>query len=359
MKKHFLKIIACLAIVSSSLSSCIILEFYSPRTAQAGASFVVSSIIKNNFVDQPLVLIEYVLSSDRFYDPSDLNIGIELINDVAFNEKTTIFKNVTIPQSVFAGDYWIICRTPLSEFALPITITGKQLTGVDFRPINHIWQNDVQYKPIDGKILNIGEAYGFTYEIINAGKTIANTVKAKYYLSKGPSRSESDLAIGSVPIINGLDLGVKKEVTAWVQIPSYLEAGKYEYLLIEVNPGNAVQEEDTNNNILAKRISLKRKNNLQESTSRSNESIITQLDGSPKSTTDLKIYPNPNFGLVTVELSNAISAQIFNLNGQRVRSYQLSESNQLDLQNLDNGFYLIRVQTTSGKILTKEIIIQK
>ena len=77
----------------------------------------------------------------------------------------------------------------------------------------------------------------------------------------------------------------------------------------------------------------------------------------------LKIYPNPSNGLVNIDLPSSIignsTVDIYTLSGSKVYSQILNESsNQLNLQHLNTGIYLIRLNK-DGIIYTEKIQIRK
>lgn len=74
---------------------------------------------------------------------------------------------------------------------------------------------------------------------------------------------------------------------------------------------------------------------------------------------ELSIYPNPSNGLFTVETKAAQEQiEVFDYLGKLVFSKIKPQQGVLDLTTLNNGMYMIRL-STSTKVLTKKIIIQK
>jgi hypothetical protein len=78
----------------------------------------------------------------------------------------------------------------------------------------------------------------------------------------------------------------------------------------------------------------------------------------------VNLYPNPNNGRFTIELSGInfkSSLEIFNILGEKVYQTRLNAStNQIDLSNYSNGIYLYRVLTETGSLVSEEkFVIQK
>src|SRR5690606_8105729 len=82
---------------------------------------------------------------------------------------------------------------------------------------------------------------------------------------------------------------------------------------------------------------------------------------------NMLLYPNPNTGKFTVELSDCeignLNISLTNLLGQQVYSEAASTKNtafthQLNVQNLPAGVYMLQVEQ-GGKFMTKRMVIQK
>jgi|GEM_PF-393223 len=77
---------------------------------------------------------------------------------------------------------------------------------------------------------------------------------------------------------------------------------------------------------------------------------------------DLKLYPNPSKGNITIQSSNSqnlYTIDVMELNGKHIQSFPLSNGNKTDINlNLPNGVYILRIQ--SDKLnLHHKIIIQR
>jgi hypothetical protein len=67
---------------------------------------------------------------------------------------------------------------------------------------------------------------------------------------------------------------------------------------------------------------------------------------------ELSIYPNPTHDRIFIEVENLNLVEIYNLHGQMVHR---GISNEVDLGNLDNGMYVVRVHA-QNKVLTSKIL---
>ena len=68
----------------------------------------------------------------------------------------------------------------------------------------------------------------------------------------------------------------------------------------------------------------------------------------------LSVWPNPATERVNVEVSVAADAQIFDLTGRQVGRYRLQQgTNVVDLSDLPEGVYMLRIEGTTCKIVRK------
>lgn len=90
--------------------------------------------------------------------------------------------------------------------------------------------------------------------------------------------------------------------------------------------------------------------------------FIVGIDNIDYSSQDLKLYPNPNNGLLNINYSGNAklhSIEIYNILGQKIYESPINGNNtQLNLQALSNGMYQILIHTDKGK-LTKKIEIRR
>ena len=66
--------------------------------------------------------------------------------------------------------------------------------------------------------------------------------------------------------------------------------------------------------------------------------------------TDVKLYPNPTTGMINVEAEALQSVEVLDMAGRKVMT---SNKSQVDLSNLSNGVYMVRVNTANGSALHK------
>lgn len=83
-------------------------------------------------------------------------------------------------------------------------------------------------------------------------------------------------------------------------------------------------------------------------------SLCTNINSGPGNKDDLKVFPNPTQGLVTIDFGKEFNGQLYLYNslGQLINSIKINDSKDLEL-NLTlypKGVYLIKAQNTEGKV---------
>jgi TonB family protein len=90
---------------------------------------------------------------------------------------------------------------------------------------------------------------------------------------------------------------------------------------------------------------------------------ITPRKDDKEKTIDFKIYPNPATEIVNIEISNFednLEYQLINSNGQIQKSgqiYNLTE--QINISDLENGLYIIRLITEENRLIETQKLIKK
>jgi hypothetical protein len=71
--------------------------------------------------------------------------------------------------------------------------------------------------------------------------------------------------------------------------------------------------------------------------------------------TQFSIYPNPTTNLLHIEGKGEIiqNVEIFNLSGKRVLQINANDIKTIAVGHLDNGLYLLKIQTESGSVVKK------
>jgi hypothetical protein len=76
----------------------------------------------------------------------------------------------------------------------------------------------------------------------------------------------------------------------------------------------------------------------------------------------IKLYPNPTSGAVTLELGavNVASIRIYDARGRLLESVSSCPSNcRLELGNFEDGMYQLVILTEEGKTVTKPVVLQR
>ena len=80
--------------------------------------------------------------------------------------------------------------------------------------------------------------------------------------------------------------------------------------------------------------------------------------GIEENNTQVMVYPNPAQGFLTLEAEGMLEVSVYNTLGQCVLKKEIAESQSIvDLQNVSEGLYLLRIKTKNG-IISKRITIE-
>jgi hypothetical protein len=88
-----------------------------------------------------------------------------------------------------------------------------------------------------------------------------------------------------------------------------------------------------------------------------------QHDVKPLESNELKVYPNPTEnGRVTLELNNGLISEIrlINIAGKEAAFQKMdfeTPKYTMELVNVPNGIYFIRVKTTDQKVVVKKLVV--
>ena len=72
---------------------------------------------------------------------------------------------------------------------------------------------------------------------------------------------------------------------------------------------------------------------------------------------DFSIYPNPVYSIFTISGLNLEKAEIYSVSGKLIKTVSLSKLNTIDVRNLKNGIYVVKV-TNNNKVGTTRFIKQ-
>ncbi|MFH2143054.1 MAG: T9SS type A sorting domain-containing protein, partial [Bacteroidota bacterium] len=72
-----------------------------------------------------------------------------------------------------------------------------------------------------------------------------------------------------------------------------------------------------------------------------------------KAITDVKIYPNPTTGKISVQAEGIEQIEVMNIEGRQIYN---GKENEIDLSSQPKGIYIIKVQTSKGVSVEKIIL---
>ena len=83
---------------------------------------------------------------------------------------------------------------------------------------------------------------------------------------------------------------------------------------------------------------------------------LTNLSVNEQSLTNVKLYPNPTLGQLSIEAEEMISVSVYDLMGQCLMQMSAKDGQaNLDMSQLQNGIYLIKVSTANGSAIQRVV----
>jgi hypothetical protein len=84
---------------------------------------------------------------------------------------------------------------------------------------------------------------------------------------------------------------------------------------------------------------------------------INSMSNVPSTESSIQLYPNPTNGILKIEtLVEFESVSIFSIEGKKVESFTINNSNEIDIQSLETGIYFLRFQLENGQVSNHKII---
>ena len=80
-----------------------------------------------------------------------------------------------------------------------------------------------------------------------------------------------------------------------------------------------------------------------------------------KSTPQIKVYPNPSSGMITIETGalGQFNGQVFDITGSQIKSFTLRQKEILNLSELPAGVYYVSLSAKNRERISKKIVITK
>ena len=90
---------------------------------------------------------------------------------------------------------------------------------------------------------------------------------------------------------------------------------------------------------------------------RSFKDSISSVADNKSTVVAIQLYPNPTNGILKIEtFAKFESVSIFSIEGKKVESFIINNPNEIDIQSLETGIYLLRFQLENGQVSNHKII---
>ena len=226
-----------------------------PQSADAGAEISVSYTLANQGSEQAgESQLGFYFSTNATLSSNDVLATREDVDAVDANDSTDDDAELTVPNSLAPGDYFIIVaaddRNTVTEstennntLAIPFTVTGSGGGGGGEADLE---VTDASVTPSSAEA---GAEVTVSYTLANTGTEQAGASQLAFYFSTDASLSASDVLAESIEV-DEVDAGDVGDNDESITVPSTLAPGDY-FLIVAADIGNDVSESGENNNTFA------------------------------------------------------------------------------------------------------------
>lgn len=295
--------------------------------------------------DLPIFQLGYYLSTDCSISSDDVLLGISNASLGSDEQTQNSSESFTIPNGTISGTYFIIFsadnKNELTEKDEANNINCVQITVNASVNSEDIEVLNTTVSPI---IVNAGNEIAVTATQSYSGTKIVSDLPSfelGYYLSTDCTLSANDVLLGVSSSNIGTDNATQNE-SETLTIPSNTASGSY-FIIFSTDNKNEINEADKTNNIHCMQITV--------------DAALSVMDYEFKN--QLKVFPNPTFNVVNITSNTNLDISklyIFDLKGRLVKESNNSNLNKIDISNLTNGVYLLKVIGTEDKTAVFRII---
>ncbi len=279
----------------------------------------------------------FYLSQDEIADDDDMLIFADTLASIPGGEKLTLLQDMTMPQEVDPGKYYIMVRI---EHLFDLD-AGNNTGYVPYyvlepEPVDKVYDLEVKV-PFGIFTAFVGDSIALNYTLENLHDSISDTIIVAYYLSEDAEISEEDILLGKRLLLS-MSQGESIEITDTLFLPDSLSAGNYALIISAVTEGE-LSENDLDNNSAFIYYELK----------------ITGIIDSGRQGSWCTLYPNP--ARDRLYLRSEIKLESFRIldNTGRVLHHALIDDwneTTIDVKKLTPGIYYL-VISAGDKIETK------
>ena len=88
--------------------------------------------------------------------------------------------------------------------------------------------------------------------------------------------------------------------------------------------------------------------------------VVISADVNDLQTNSYKIYPNPTTGNITISGNGLHNVEIYDIQGRKLAEYNnINEKLQINVNNYDNGIYLVRLYSENDVVMVKRLVVIK
>ena len=237
-----------------------------PRYVNSGEKIDLSCLVKNqgdakaDFGVTQIKGLTYYLSTNTFYNSSDIKLATTNLNDFDPGEARTITKNeIKIPENIESGTYYILFYVDQPNYITESDETNN-ISYVDLRIHKKLPDLTIIDTYLSKENLNRGERFNASCTILNQGDGKANfplfyRKGLQFFLSTDDILDQEDYELATANL-NDFGPGESRDINdISLIIPTQVDAGNY-YILFCVDKDDKIQESDESNNVFSKAVTI-------------------------------------------------------------------------------------------------------
>ena len=196
-------------------------------------------------VSSPISSIDYFLSNDQTYDPSDVLLGNKTVNILGPFLSEIYSSILSIPMNTIPGNWYIIFYIDRNELIDEITETNNQVfKSIQLSPA--LPDLSVIQPLVSPAQIFQGAEFELSCDIINSGPVLAAESNLKYFYSDDLELLSDDILLGN-NLAGIIQAFFQNSVISTLTLPYDIQEG-FAYIFFYCDADEQVAESDENNN---------------------------------------------------------------------------------------------------------------
>lgn len=325
-----------------------------------GAKLNLGYKVKNNSLTHSVsdkFYTSFYLSTDNILDASDVEVSSNISSDVyfyngfVFNTNYDFYEDITIPENINAGTYYVIGKIDSKNNISEINEANNVLAGQLIQISTAKPDFTVNFMNVlDVSNVKKNKATNINFEVKNLGNKKGSAFTYELYLSDNNLLDNNDISLGIftftglIPAANSNDFNYLSSAVT-VTIPSRVVAGNF-YIIAKLDNNAAIDESNESNNTFV---------TSQFAVGEATTGIVDDVNASK-----ITLYPNPATNQLHWNIVGNVQVKkisIYSIEGKPIDSFDVvTNANTIDISSLPKGTYIVKWFTNA--FVTQSIFVK-